>query len=164
MTYKINTAKLLEGMRLTRDLDRSRLTVERIRKMRNDSLADIFEDLYNSFDGSVVPRVEGKGINLIGIFAEYYEKGGIRSSPATLGMLVHSGNVAEYNEDHQSLLYVRFNTEELMNLPPEKDYTSLNALMDKYVSEIDPNFIESARAPPFREWEVKVARKAAQQV
>ena len=150
---KIKVRKLISRYRLDSGLDLSKMKVTRIRAMRDDALFDIFDKIYEIFEGSVVPRLKSNGISLEGAFSYVDRNRCGTSTTAPLGVIIDSINlgmsrISGFHGPH----YVRFNTEFCMDVPPERNYTELDKLMDAYVSEIDSEFIASARAGPFREW------------
>jgi hypothetical protein len=149
----VDVFRLLSGIELTTDLAVPEMRVTRVRAMRDDALFDIFGKLYDEFQGNVFLRLRERGIAIDGMFFEGIGKISSHSYSAPLGMFV---DPLTLGLDRTPLVptphYVRFNTEECVRLPPTVDYSGLNKVMDAYVSEVDSDFVSSARPNQFREW------------
>jgi hypothetical protein len=165
-SYDVNVAELLSGVSLARDLNTGDMKVTRIRELRGEALYDIFEAIYDEFEADVFPRLEGKGIFLEGMFKKESRNSptsfSSTSYPAPLGMIITPENLGINRTPNLSQPhYVRFNTEGCINLPASRDYTMLDWLMDAFVSETDPEYLEEGRrnVSGWKEWQMKEQNK-----
>ncbi len=166
-SYDVNVAKLLFGINIpnTNDLRFEDMKVTRIRELRSEALFDVFGAIYDEFEANVFPRLREKGIFLYGVFSIEHRYSptsfGSKSFAAPLGMIVTPENLGINRTPNLSQPhYVRFNTEDCVSLPVRTDYAGLDWLMDAFVSETDPEYVEEGRrnVSGWKEWQMKKQR------